>query len=1508
MQTSIAREAHQPALSAARTRFGRSSAVVVAVVALATVGFMLPAFAGAARGPLGAVAPPPVPANPSVAPPGHGAGFSHATHAPRSSPLAHAAPLSASLTPAFSKIQMGRLDSSYQRLGAWGTSGLPPGSPFPTGSAPSVHPSGANGVDPNQVYATDHCSGLYSQLGEPAYLHDCYGHDEPVMEFYSNQPGSGGNISWNVTLPIDRNATQNQSDLYVAMWFGMTMTDPFGWLSQCFLELQFYPDQTWYNGPGTPNPLNSTVNGAWNAAAVAWQIQATSGYENPCFYQPAFLHNLGYGKGNGSYLNMTQGDRVGVTMTGWVGDPFGENLSIIDYTNGQWSNITLYNSTGNYPLDPAYATNQYENSLQWGFGELPVTFAFETGHTFLGNGGGRFCSASPPPPTASNPATPCPSYDPSSWVNDSLAPWHIQVPNYFNATARTTPASVSFEDDQQGITLVDSNFGYSTSCPGNEGSAWCSYPWYSFSCSVHAFEFGATDYPGVAQDFGKYNQYNPRYVPSPLGYGTTIGTNFSVPACGAASYSVTVGTAGTSGGTAYFLSQPITTTSTFNGLLPGVYAIHAIGSSGAPFNYWSLSGGVAIDSTTGAFSTLTVTSGGTVTAVFGALPTTATVTFLDAGAPGSVNFLWSIEPGFGSASPATLTSGGSEVLPSGAFVIQAYPPRGFNFSFWSESGGAVTVAAPYLPLSDLVVDAGGGAATVTAHYVASTSNGSLAVYVYGNGSVTVNGIPIPESSSTFGYRLLTVPVGTYAVNATAGPDHWQFSGWNFGSPELMTNFSNRSFLNVGNGSSYLDAFFSQSPNLTVTLDDAPALGGAISTGFGVQTNGSVRSTYPGVLSIEAAPAAGYTFVSWSVSSGANLWAFPSTAANALLFVNHSGTLTANYAPAPALNLTFLDVPANGGAILFNYLNLYPSGSVNTTLAHGLFSIIPLPAPGYRFTGWNWSGNATVTSNRVNVVGAGGSVTANFSLVPPPTPPHFNVSFVGDPPTALSGKINGVAFPVGGSVALLAGSYALNASVGLTNYSFVGWTTSGGLTVANASRANTTVNVTSGGTVYALGAPFILAAVAVTPTARVDLNTPVTFRATVNGPGPFTFSWNGLPGTCPTLNSSTIPCVPNAAGTYTISVTVSTPDGSSAASAPLGFTVALNPSVAMFNASLTAFTLTTGTTFVAQVVGGLAPYALVYVGLPPGCASANVTSLPCLPTATGTFPVELQATDLAGRAAFRNASITVNAAPQITAFTVAPTTVTVGVPANFTLVTAHGTQPFGESVAGLPVGCSAGSLPPGPTATFACVPTSSGTYNVTVHLTDASGVSASSTVTLLVNPAPTVTAFVASAASFVLGNTTTLTVTATGGTGALRYAYAGLPSTCPSVNAATLSCQPTAAGTFSVTVTATDSQGVSAQKSTSFTATAPVSKPPSKGGNSPSTGGLSNLDYGIIALVAVLAVIGIVAAIFGRRKRPVSSPPEPWKATESPPPGGTDPPPGATGDAPGNEPGPPARPS
>jgi len=78
--------------------------------------------------------------------------------------------------------------------------------------------------------------------------------------------------------------------------------------------------------------------------------------------------------------------------------------------------------------------------------------------------------------------------------------------------------------------------------------------------------------------------------------------------------------------------------------------------------------------------------------------------------------------------------------------------------------------------------------------------------------------------------------------------------------------------------------------------------------------------------------------------------------------------------------------------------------------------------------------------------------------------------------------------------------------------------------------------------------------------------------------------------------------------------------------------------------------------------------------------------------------------------------------------------------------------------------------------------------------------------------PLIGAFTATPAKVALDSTSRFQVTASGGTGALSYAYTGLPGGCASSNASTLACTPTSLGNFTVRVFVNDSVGGSANAS------------------------------------------------------------------------------------------------
>jgi len=88
-----------------------------------------------------------------------------------------------------------------------------------------------------------------------------------------------------------------------------------------------------------------------------------------------------------------------------------------------------------------------------------------------------------------------------------------------------------------------------------------------------------------------------------------------------------------------------------------------------------------------------------------------------------------------------------------------------------------------------------------------------------------------------------------------------------------------------------------------------------------------------------------------------------------------------------------------------------------------------------------------------------------------------------------------------------------------------------------------------------------------------------------------------------------------------------------------------------------------TTLIAAATSGQGVLSIAYSGLPPGCASQNVTHLSCTPTQAGTYTVQVYANNSLGYGASTITSLTVVAALQDRPTASPPTTV-VGQPVTF----------------------------------------------------------------------------------------------------------------------------------------------------------------------------------------------------------------------------------------------------
>jgi hypothetical protein len=963
------------------------------------------------------------------------------------------------------------------RPAAWGPSGTPPGwealgaSPFPP-SAGSTVPSAAGpstAAGPDNRFCTGVPSDLPPMSGIPqgTIAAGCYTHDEPAIDFYSALPGSGANVTWNVTLPTDRSTTLNQSDLYSAVWFGMTLSDPAAWMDQCFLEVQFYPDQTFYN-PGPLFPAD-TVSGAWVGAAVGWQVQASTGYENACFYEPLYLS----GNVGPAFLNMTQGDRVVVSMSGSSGSTTGETISVRDLTDHQSSTVVAYNSTGGFPLDPAFSTNSYENALPWTQGgDYPVVLGFSTGRA--GNpidpSNNSYGGCSPGlRSTPQDPAAPCAGYDPGSWANDTAAPWKIQVPSFSDAQHTGKSAQVSFTQNVGGIDL-ESQLA-STACLNAAGSGWCSYPWFSYSCNLQAFEFGATDYATFSADFGKYNQYGPHLEESALGLPFYAPTNYSIPTCTSASYNETVATSGSGAGAVYFLSNAYTTATTVPGVGPGTYSINAINSGSGRFDHWMASGGISVALATSAYTSATVTGAGALTAVYSTAARTTKITFAESPTGGSIGLDPSLTyqgASTGSGDPiGTFATHTTHSLTPGVYSVEAYPAAGYVFSSWTATTG-LTVASASTPVTWLVVTGGATAATLTAHDIKAGSTAeTISLEVVGNGTVTFLGTSVNGTTSVAGTGAFSAVSGSYDINASfgTGTDGVQ---WVYGPTAVMTNFTANTLVTIGAGPASLEAIFTE--RASISLQDSPALAGAITylPPFGPSTtllNGSLESLAPGTYGLVADPFSGMSFVGWTVTGGATLSAPSQIVTN--VTVTSAATVTASYATSAKLeSVKLVPSPAGEGSVQLDDMTVYAASGTNSSLGMGLHTVSAIPAPGYLFSHWTGGakvllvGPSTQNDQEINVTGTGNSLTAAF------TPGSYPFTFVAiqGPGSKITVKVNGIVLRSGYTEYLPPGHYSAPFAGGGIGFNG-GWTATSNITFTNRSTTTATFTVAGSGTLY-----------------------------------------------------------------------------------------------------------------------------------------------------------------------------------------------------------------------------------------------------------------------------------------------------------------------------------------------------------------------------------------------------------------------------------------------------------
>lgn len=163
-------------------------------------------------------------------------------------------------------------------------------------------------------------------------------------------------------------------------------------------------------------------------------------------------------------------------------------------------------------------------------------------------------------------------------------------------------------------------------------------------------------------------------------------------------------------------------------------------------------------------------------------------------------------------------------------------------------------------------------------------------------------------------------------------------------------------------------------------------------------------------------------------------------------------------------------------------------------------------------------------------------------------------------------------------------------------------------------------------------------------------------------------------------------------------------------------------------------------------------------------------------------------------------------PTIESVVLSPSPTEVGTPTTIGVVAVNGSGGYMYTYDGLPSGCAPQDAP-----VLICPPTTAGTFNLTVTVTDSVGYAWWSETNLTVGGSVGLAAFSANPAVLDLGDTLQLSAEAVGGVAPLSYSYSGLPPGCYSTPAPNLGCVPTEFGTYQVTATVTDVLGREASR-------------------------------------------------------------------------------------------------
>ena len=333
----------------------------------------------------------------------------------------------------------------------------------------------------------------------------------------------------------------------------------------------------------------------------------------------------------------------------------------------------------------------------------------------------------------------------------------------------------------------------------------------------------------------------------------------------------------------------------------------------------------------------------------------------------------------------------------------------------------------------------------------------------------------------------------------------------------------------------------------------------------------------------------------------------------------------------------------------------------------------------------------------------------------------------------------------------------------------------------------------------------------TPPTTINGNTPYSYTFIANGsPVPFySIASGGPPPGLVLSTNGTLSGTPTAVGTYSFAVAATNTSGTLVSTM---VTLTVN---AVAPASFTAASPTT----TASVGAAIQPYTFAATGFPAPTYSVASGTLPIgltlnpasgqlsgTPTTGGAYSFTVQASNSVGSVVSAPVNMTVNQAPTAFATQTPPSSGTVAAAYNYTYTANGFPAPVYSVVGSLPTGLTLDSL----TGVVSGTPSVAGSFTFSITATNSQGTFTSAPATVGINPsasAPTSFSAQTPPASASAGTAYSYTFAATGfPTPTYSVASGTLPTGLTLSASGVLSGTPTAAGTFTFTIQASNSAG------------------------------------------------------------------------------------------------------